>query len=148
MNKKATALQHGMTLIELLIVVVIIGIIASIALPGYQESVAKARRSDAHANILELAQWMERYYTENGRYDQDRAGTAFAVPTGLATSPKGVAAADAFYNLTVGNLGQQTFTITAAPANGQGGDRCANLTLTQAGVKGTSASGIEVATCW
>ncbi|MEO0574907.1 MAG: type IV pilin protein [Pseudomonadota bacterium] len=148
MNNLTRNMQRGMTLIELLVVVVIIGIIASIALPGYQESVAKARRSDAHANILELAQWMERYYTENGRYDQDRTGTAMVVPTGLATSPKGVAAADAFYNISVGTLAQQTFTITAAPANGHAGDKCANLTLTQAGVKGTSASGVDVATCW
>ena len=40
----------------------------------------KARRADATGDALELASWMERFYTENGRYDQDRAGNAVALP--------------------------------------------------------------------
>ena len=79
--------QRGMTLIELLLVIVILGIIVSIALPGYQDSVRKARRADSQAVMLELAQWMERFYTENGRYDQDRAGAAVAPPPILLASP-------------------------------------------------------------
>lgn len=143
MNK---ARQTGITLVELLTVVLIIGILAALVIPSYQESVRKARRSDGQAVMLELSQWMERFYTENGRYDQDRAGTAVTaiVPVSLLSAPKegGVA----HYNLALGNLAQLTFTITATPAAAQAGDKCGNLTLTQSGVKGVSKS--TVAQCW
>jgi prepilin-type N-terminal cleavage/methylation domain-containing protein len=58
----------GFTLIELMIVVVVIGILAAIAYPSYQEHVRKARRADAQTALLELAQFMERHYTANGKY--------------------------------------------------------------------------------
>ena len=140
------ATQRGVTLVELLTVVLIIGILAAIVIPSYQESVRKARRADGQAVMMELAQWMERFYTENGRYDQNRAGDAVTdvLPASLTASPKesGVT----YYNMTLTNLGQLTYTITAAPATAQIGDKCGNLTLTQSGVKGTSAS--TVAQCW
>ena len=97
--------------------------------------------------MLELAQWRERFYTENGRYDQDRAGNALAdvVPASLLSSPKegGVT----YYNFTIGNLAQLTYTITATPATAQVGDKCGNLSLTHAGVKGTTGTA-TVAQCW
>ena len=140
------ARQRGITLVELLTVVLIIGILSAMVIPSYQESVRKARRSDGQAVMLELAQWMERFYTENGRYDQNRAGVAVTaiVPPALLASPKdgGVV----YYNLTLDNLGQLTYTITGTPVTAQVGDKCGNLTLTQSGVKGTTAS--TVALCW
>ncbi len=143
MNK---ARQSGVTLVELLSVVLIIGILAALVIPSYQDSVRKARRSDGQAVMLELAQWMERFYTENGRYDQDRAGTAVTdiVPASLLSAPKegGVT----HYNLALGNLAQLTFTITATPAAAQTGDKCGNLTFTQSGVKGVSKSTVDQ--CW
>lgn len=143
MNK---ARQHGITLIELLTVVVIMGILASIMIPSYQDSVRKARRAEGQAVMLELAQWMERFYTENGRYDQDRAGTAVTavVPVSLLTAPREGGATH--YNLALDNLAELTFTITATPAGAQAGDKCGNLTLTQSGVKGVGASTVDQ--CW
>lgn len=139
--------QTGVTLVELLTVVLILGILAALVIPSYQDSVRKARRADGQAVMLELAQWMERFYTENGRYDQDRDGNAVGtiVPVSLLSAPKesGVT----YYNFTLGNLAQLTYTITATPATAQVDDKCANLTLTESGVKGTS-SGLAVNTCW
>jgi type IV pilus assembly protein PilE len=78
----------GFTLIELVIVVAIVAILATIAYPSYQDSVRKSRRADAKGVLMEAAQWMERFYTENNRYDQTRAGVAVALPASLQTSPK------------------------------------------------------------
>ncbi|MEM8547330.1 MAG: type IV pilin protein [Pseudomonadota bacterium] len=140
--------QGGLTLLELLTVVAIVGILAAIVVPNYQSNIRKARRADGQSVMLELSQWMERFYTVNGRYDQDRAGTAVTaiVPAVLLSSPKGQA--NTFYTFVLSNLAQESFTITATPTNAQVGDICANLTLTQTGAKGTSAAGYSVDQCW
>ncbi|MEM9173303.1 MAG: type IV pilin protein [Pseudomonadota bacterium] len=140
--------QTGVTLIELLIVVAIVAILASLIIPSYQDSLRKARRADGQSVMLELSQWMERFYTENGRFDQDRAGAGVAasIPAELLSAPKG--ANTAFYNLAVANLTRETFTITATAVAAQAGDKCGNLTLTQTGAKGMSASGFSIDQCW
>lgn len=139
--------QRGVTLVELLTVVLIVGILAAIVVPSYQDSVRKARRADGQAVMMELAQWMERFYTENGRYDQNRAGTAVTaiVPVSLMAAPK--EANVTYYNFALSNLAQRTFTITATPATAQVGDKCGSLTLNQLGQKGVSAS-IALDKCW
>ena len=60
--------NHGFTLIELMIVVAIIGILASIAYPSYRDSVLKGRRAEARTAIAELMQQQERYMTQNNTY--------------------------------------------------------------------------------
>ena len=139
---------RGFTLIELMVVVSIIAIIAALVYPSYRENVRKARRADAQGVMFELTQWMERFYTENGRYHQTRAGTAVGglVPVFLLASPK--EGGTKFYNFSLTNLTATTFTIVATPAAGQAGDKCGNLTLTQAGTKGLQSATWTVAQCW
>ncbi|MGC8732116.1 MAG: type IV pilin protein [Halothiobacillaceae bacterium] len=60
--------SKGFTLIELMIAVAIVGILAAIAYPSYQQYVLKTRRAAAQGCLQELAQWMERYYTSNMTY--------------------------------------------------------------------------------
>ena len=64
-----SGIQRGFTLIEVMIVVVIVGILAAIALPSYQEHVRQTRRAEVSALLLENAQLLERHYTRSGSYD-------------------------------------------------------------------------------
>ena len=60
--------QKGITLIELMIVIVVVAILASIALPSYQQHMQKGRRADGKNMLMELAALQERFYSENGFY--------------------------------------------------------------------------------
>lgn len=142
--------QWGFTLIELMIVVAVVAILAAIAYPTYQDSVRKSRRADAQAVLLEAAQWMERFYTENNRYDQTRAGVAVALPVPLQTSPK--EGATKYYDIAFNPNppGQNAFTLRATPraTGGQNRDFCGGLTLTNTGAKGVLGAGATVERCW
>ncbi|MEN7342469.1 MAG: type IV pilin protein [Pseudomonadota bacterium] len=143
------ARQKGITLIELLIVVTIVGILSAIVIPSYQESVRKAHRADGQAVMLELAQFMERFYTENGRYDQDRAGTPvgdFLVGSSLMQAPK--SGGTIYYTMQLDNLTATTYTIRANPSNAQAGDKCGNLLFNQAGVRDVDGATAAVENCW
>ncbi|WP_326490965.1 type IV pilin protein [Marichromatium gracile] len=137
----------GFTLIELLIAVAIVGILAAIAYPSYQDSVRKSRRADARAVLLEGTQWMQRFYTENYRYDQNKAGTAVAglFPTSLQRAPQD--GTTQYYTIALTTT-RDTFTLTATPTSsgGQNSDSCGNLAITQSGAK--SATGGSIEQCW
>jgi len=60
--------HRGFSLIELMIVVAIVGIIAAIAYPSYSNHVRETRRTTAQADLVELAQWMERQYSGDFSY--------------------------------------------------------------------------------
>ncbi|KKM94367.1 hypothetical protein LCGC14_1198990, partial [marine sediment metagenome] len=112
-----------------MIVVAIIGIIASIAYPSYQEQVRQTRRANAQANLMELASYMERFYTQNFTY----VGTKDALP--FAQSPKNGAA---FYTIEVNpDPTATTYQLVATAQGGQAADvACTPLTITQTGATG------------
>ena len=136
--------NSGFTLIEVMIVVAIIGIIAAIGYPSYQEHVRKTKRADAQSALMELAQFMERYYTANGRY----LTSANAAPTlPFTEAPKDGASKS--YNLAfaASSPTANSYTLQATPKNSMAGDKCGTLTLTNTGAKG-QAVGATMADCW
>lgn len=132
----------GFTLIEMMIVVAVIALLAAIALPSYQESVRKSRRADAKAALVQLAQFMERNFSLAQRYDLDSEGVAIALP--FTESPVD-SSATKYYDLKLSAVGASTFTLTAEPKNAQAADVCLNLTIDNAGSKGTSSGRAD---CW
>jgi len=76
--------NKGFTLMELMIVVAIIGIIATVALPGYRNHVFKAERTKMQAELYAIVQLQERYYINNpdGEYADDMNKLGFQVPAG------------------------------------------------------------------
>ena len=60
--------MRGITLLELMIVVLIVGLLAAVAYPNYREFAARAKRNEAKAMLLEIAQNQERFYLNNNRY--------------------------------------------------------------------------------
>jgi type IV pilus assembly protein PilE len=124
-SKKSAA---GFSLLELMIVVVIVGIITSIAYPSYQNHMTSARRTDAQSVLMEAAQFMERFYTENNRYDQDTGGTAVALPAELNEAPRD--AGTKAYDITVQASTASSFTLRATPKNMQAGDGFIEITNT------------------
>lgn len=137
--------NDGFTLIELLIVVAIVAIIAAVAYPSYVSHVTKTKRVAAEACLGEYANYMERYYTTNLRYDKDLSGTDHTLPTlSCATD----LAADYTFSFAA-SPGQSTYRINAAPQGVQASrdTQCKTVSLDQAGTKTDSGTG-TVATCW
>lgn len=72
--------QSGFMLIELMIVVAIVGILALVAYPAYTDSIAKGKRAEARAAIMNLLQQEERYLTQMNTYETFAAGTPGTLP--------------------------------------------------------------------
>jgi type IV pilus assembly protein PilE len=142
--KLITKKHTGFTLIELMIVVVIIGVLASVAVPSYTAYVENGRRAEGKAFALDIASRQERHFTQWSRY----AGSFTATDaTGL-----GMASADsenAVYSgvITLANT-NTTHLITLTPAITD--SECGVLTLRNTGQRG--AKGVEtgsiVSDCW
>ncbi len=136
----------GFTLLELMIVVVVIGILASIAYPSYMESVRKARRADAQAALVGMAAAMERYMVNNnGSYLG--AAAAAGQPATFYAAQVPTEGGRATYQLRVTTLTATNYVLTASPVNAQADDRCGNLTLNASGQQGRSGSA-PLTDCW
>ncbi|GHC37022.1 type IV pilin [Aidingimonas halophila] len=118
-----------MTLLELLIVLLIIGLVMAVAYPLYTGYLESARRTDAKSALVDIAGRLERCYTLNQTYqgcvdDLDR----------------GMESAKGFYEIQA-SLEASTYTLIASPQGAQENDSCGELTLTQSGNEAPKA-------CW
>jgi type IV pilus assembly protein PilE len=135
---KTGSRQRGVTLVELMVVVVILAVIAAIAIPSYRQQVLRSNRSDAKVTVMQAAQNLERCFTRNSTYSGCYDDDPETIP-----SPEGL------YEVTVDvdDLGTG-YDISAAPQEGQANDTaCGNFTLNEANVRDVTGTG-TVAECW
>lgn len=139
--------QQGFSLIELMVVVAIVGILAGIAYPSYQNHILRTGRADGQAKLLEIMSAQERFYSQNQTYvvALGNGGLGYGVDANGA-----VLTEDQRYSITAAACGGAVIAdcvvLTAAPRGPQLNDNvCGNLSLDSRGTKGAAGA---VATCW
>lgn len=129
---------------ELLVALAVFAILTAIAYPMYQEQVRKSRRAAVKGSILQVSQFMERYYTENRSYG-DAGGNSLSMNdvynASIMEDPNTV---EQYYTLNL-TSNSTAYTILAVPKSGQSADVCANLSLLSTGVRSTSSNHTG---CW
>lgn len=136
--------SRGFTMIEVMVVVVVIGVLAAIAIPSYRSYIERGHRASAKTTLLEAAQFMERFRSANFSYAVPTSSPPAppTLPGRLAVSPpEGMAR----YTISVETPTASSFVLTATP-QGWTDTLCGNLTLNSLGQKGQSLG--DAATCW
>ncbi|WP_053980932.1 type IV pilin protein [Marinagarivorans algicola] len=77
--------HYGFNLIELLIAITVVGIVATIAFPSYQNSVRKGNRTDGHKALLEALSGMEQYFYSENTYTTDLTKLGYSSTTNVTT---------------------------------------------------------------
>ncbi len=118
----------GITLVELMFVLVIVGILVALAYPSYVEYVRKGKRGDAQHMLMNWAVNQEIFRSNNTSY---AAGNNAALPAPDLDD----------YDFATSNISATTYTLTATATGDQVNDKarddtdCSVLTVTHAGAK-------------
>lgn len=142
--------RRGFTLIELMITVMIIGILAGIAIPQYQQYVTKARRTEAKSALARVQGALERYYTVNNVYTTNPVNLQL-VACSATTTPSADNCPASNYTITIAALAGNIntgFTLTAAPVSGREDALCGSYTLDSLNTRGVSGGTGTAAECW
>ena len=125
--------SKGFTLIELMIVVAIVGILAAIAYPSYNEYVRRSHRAEIASLLSEQTQALERTFTRTGTYE----------------GATGLSGGNSFYKIdSVLKAAEFTLTATPVPTGMMNGDRCGNYVITNTGARTNTSGTATPKECW
>ncbi len=125
----------GFTLIELIIVVAVVGVLLTLAIPGFQSHMFRVHRTQAVRLLLQAAMCQERLYAIEGKYN-----TAQCQPVTQQQHYQ-------FTYLPADNQGH-SYLAMASPKGAQLADPCGSLSLDQSGVRGIDAKDVSATKCW
>ena len=127
--------MRGVTLLELMIVVVILGILTAIAYPSYRQFIERAKRTEAKALLLRIAVDQERFYLQNNTFG-DMAELQYDEPQ--------ITDSDA-YSVTITTNNASNFSVTATyQLGGEEADKCLTFTIDGRGTK----TSLPYTDCW
>ena len=126
----------GFTLIEILIVVALLGLLLSLALPYYQGYVERGNRVEAIRLLTSAAACQERHRAQAGSYDTTRcANSSGSQHYRLSIEPEA-------------DTSSIAFTLIAEPLAQQKNDYCGSFSLDQAGTRTISGASENLWRCW
>lgn len=123
----------GVTLLELMIVLVIVAILAGIGLPAYQQYARESKRTDAHTALLRVAALQEKFFGNNNQYAASTTTLGYAAHPALSN--------ERLWEVSITASGVATYTLSAAPVDPHVDADCNAITMDSAGVKAPAG-------CW
>ncbi|MBT8050834.1 MAG: prepilin-type N-terminal cleavage/methylation domain-containing protein [Gammaproteobacteria bacterium] len=127
--------NHGVTLIEILVVSAVLAVLLALAVPSYQGYLQRGHRAEAARALLEAAACQERNRAHTGYYDTTRCLGGSTIHYRLLIEPGG-------QSKTL------SYTLTARPMHRHRNDTCGALSLDHAGTRTTSGHSARWADCW
>ncbi len=127
------ARRRGITLLELMITLAIVGILAAIAYPSYTSHLRKSRRPEAQQVLMDIAARQQQQLLDSRSYAATLADTGALVPGSVQPHYR--------FEVAPGTGATPGFTASAVPLGAQAADSCGTLTINESNLRAP-------ASCW